>query len=154
MQASEVFTDVRSAELAEAAAAGDAARVRELVAAGANPNEAGAKGVTPLQWALYRHSVPGMQALLAAGADPAVGAQDGMTAVHLAAMADDPRYLRALLEHGVSPDTPNTVTQATPLMSALMGERAENFAALLKAGAKPNLADRMGNTALHQAAKI
>lgn len=154
MQASEVFTDVRSAELAEAAAAGNAARVRELVAAGANANDRGAKGVTPLQWALYKHSVAGMQALLSAGADPAVGADDGMTAVHLAAMADDPRYLRLLLEHGASADTPNTVTQATPLVSALMGERAQNFEVLLKAGAKPDVADRMGNTPLHQAAKI
>lgn len=154
MQASEAFTDVRTAELAQAAADGDAARVRELAAAGANPNERGAKGVTPLQWALYHHSTDGMKALLAAGADPAQGSDDGMTVVHLAAMADHPRYLRVLLDHGVSPDTPNTVTQATPLAAALMGERADNFQALLKAGAKPDLPDRMGNTPLHQAAKL
>lgn len=154
MQASEAFTDVRTAELAQAAADGDAARVRELAAAGANPNERGAKGITPLQWALYHHSTDGMKALLAAGADPAQGSDDGMTVVHLAAMADHPRYLRVLLDHGVSPDTPNTVTQATPLAAALMGERADNFEALLKAGAKPDLPDRMGNTPLHQAAKV
>lgn len=154
MRASEAFTDVRTAELAEAAAEGDAARVRALAAAGANPNQRGAKGVTVLQWALYQHSVDGMTALLAVGADPAQGSDDGMTVVHLAAMAEHPRYLRALLEHGVSPDTPNTVTQATPLAAALMGERADNFEALLKAGARPDLADRMGNTPLHQAAKV
>lgn len=154
MQASEAFTDVRTAELAQAAADGDAARVRDLAAAGANPNERGAKGVTPLQWALYHQSTDGMKALLAAGADPAQGSDDGMTVVHLAAMADHPRYLRVLLDHGVSPDTPNTVTQATPLAAALMGERADNFEALLKAGAKPDVPDRMGNTPLHQAAKV
>ncbi|MEH6418386.1 ankyrin repeat domain-containing protein [Pseudomonas sp. CGJS7] len=154
MRASEVFADVRTAELAEAAADGNAARVRELVAAGAQVDARGAKGTTPLQWALYRHSLPGMRALLAAGADPSVAAQDGMTAVHLAAMADDPGYLRLLLEHGADPNARNAVTQATPLASALMAERAENVGALLKAGAQPGLADRTGNTPLHQAAKI
>ncbi|MGO1070852.1 ankyrin repeat domain-containing protein [Lysobacter sp. CA199] len=103
MRASEVVTDARTAELAEAAAAGDAARVRERVAAGAQVDGRGAKGVTPLQWALYHHSLAGMRALLAAGADPKVAAHDCMTVVHLAAMADDPRYLRALLEHGADP---------------------------------------------------
>jgi len=154
MQASEVFPDLRSAELAEAAAEGNGARVRELIAAGADPNVRGAKGVTPLQWALYHRSPDGLKALLSAGADPAVGSDDGMTVVHLAAMANDPRLLRALLEQGVDPNLPNTVTRASPLASALMGEREENFEALLAAGAKPDQADRTGNTPLHEAAKV
>lgn len=152
--ASEVFADARVARLAEAAGAGDAARVRAAIAAGAGVDARGAKGVTPLQWALYRHSVPGMRALLRAGADPSLGADDGKTVLHLAAMADDPRYLRVLLDHRADPDTPDTVTGATALMSALMGERADNLAALLEAGADPDRADRMGNTSLHQAAKL
>lgn len=152
--ASEVFADARVARLADAAGAGDTARVRAALAAGAAIDARGARGVTPLQWALYRHSVPGMQALLRAGADPSLAADDGKTALHLAAMADDPRYLRVLLDHRADPDTPDTVTGATALMSALMGERADHLAALLKAGADPDRADRMGNTSLHLAAKL
>ena len=48
----------------------------------------------------------------------------------------------------------NAVTGAGPLRSALMGERAEQFHALLAAGADPDRADRMGNTPLHVAGQI
>lgn len=154
MQARDVFASAASAELAQAAADGDAARVRALVQAGADPDARGERGITVLQWALYQRSVPGLRALLAAGADPARGADDGATVLQLAAMADDPQYLRALLEAKVDPDLPNTVTGAGALAAALMAERAGNFAALLAAGADPGRADRMGNTPLHVAAKI
>ncbi len=154
MRAEDVFPDPRTAALAAAAADGDGARVRSLAAAGADPDGRGQRGTTPLQWALYHRSAEGLRALLAAGADPALGAEDGKTALHLAAMADDPRLLAALLEGGASPDVRDTVTGATPLASALMGERHQNVRALLAAGAQPGLADRMGNTPLHQAAKI
>lgn len=154
MTSGKTFTDPATALLADAVKAGDAARMKELIAGGANPNAQGEKGITLLQWAMLNHSRDGFDALLAAGADPARGNDEGMTAVHLAAMADTHRYLRALLDKGASPDTPNTVTGATPLMSALMAERADNADLLLKAGAKVGAADRQGNTALHLAAKI
>ena len=41
-----------------------------------------------------------------------------------------------------------------PLRAALMGERGEQFRALLAAGADPDLADRLGNTPLHVAGQI
>jgi len=154
MTSNATFTEPRAAELADAAKAGDADRVRELVAAGADPNARGAKGLTLLQWAMLSQQPAGVEALLAAGADPARGSDDGQTAVHLAAQAERAVYLDLLLEHGASPDTPNTVTGATPLVAALMAEREANFDALLKAGARVDAADRMGNTPLHQAAKI
>lgn len=154
MRASEAFPTPASAQLAQAAGDGDAARVRALVAAGADPNARGDRGVTVLQWALYQRSVAGLRALLAAGADPALGADDGATVLQLAAMADDPQYLRALLAAGVDPNLGNTVTGAGALAAALMAERAGNFAELLAAGADPGRADRLGNTPLHVAAKI
>ncbi len=154
MDTAKTFHDSASAVLADAVKAGDAARIKELVAGGANPNAQGEKGLTVLQWAMLNQSRDGFDALLAAGADPARGNDNGVTAVHLAAMADTDYYLRKLLEKGVSPDTPNTVTGATPLMAALMAERADHADALLKAGATIAAADRQGNTALHLAAKI
>ncbi len=148
------FTDPATAQLAEAANDGDAARMRELIAGGANPNAQGEHGLTLLEWTMLKQSRKGFEALLAAGADPARGNDDGMTAVHLAAQADTAYWLDTLLAAGASPDTPNTVTQATPLMAALMAERGDNAARLLKAGAKVDAADRQHNTALHVAAKI
>ncbi len=154
MTSGKTFTDPATALLADAVKAGDTARIKELIAGGGNPNAQGEKGITLLQWAMLNQSRAGFDALLAAGADPARGNDDGTTAVHLAAMADTDRYLRTLLDKGASPDTPNTVTGATPLMSALMAERADNADLLLKTGAKVAAADRQGNTALHLAAKI
>lgn len=154
VDAKRVFAEPQAAEVAEAAAAGDDARVRKLVKGGADPNARGDKGVNLLQWALLNKSKAGLEALLAAGADPKRGDDSGETVVHYAAKADDPAYLDILLSHRVDPNTPNTVTGATPLMSALLGEREEQFRKLLAAGAAPNLADRQGNTSLHLAAKI
>src|SRR3546814_13801869 len=73
---------------------------------------------------------------------------------HLDAQADTPYWLETLLAGGASPDTPNTVTHATPLMAALMTERGANAQRLLDAGAQVDAIDRQPNTALHVAAKI
>jgi len=154
MTTQQTFTDPSAAALADAAAAGDEVRIRKLVADGANPNAQGARGLPLLQWAMLKQSRRGFEALLAAGADPTRGDAGGTTAVHLAAQADTPYWLETLLARGVSPDTPNTVTQATPLMAALMAERPENADRLIKAGAQLDRADRQGDTALHVAAQI
>jgi ankyrin repeat protein len=149
-----VFPDPDAAALAEVAADGDSARIRELVQAGADPNARGDKGVNLLQWALLNRSKRGLAGLLAAGADAGAPESSGATVMHYAAMANDPDYLEVLLRHRADPNAPNGVTGDTPLMSALMGSREVQFRALLDAGAKPDLADRFGNTSLHVAAKI
>jgi ankyrin repeat protein len=154
LDANQAFSDSRTAELAAAAASGDVERVNALVRSGTKLNARGDKNVTLLQWALLHKSTAGMEALLAAGADPTEPGMDNDTVVHLAAMANDPKYLELLLKHGADPNAHNGVTRATPLVSALMGERETQFHALLAAGADPNAADRTGNTPLHQAAKV
>ena len=152
--ASEIFADSAAAALAEAAARGDTARIRRLVAGGADPNARGRSGVTLAQWALLNRSALGLRGLLDNGADPAPPDSSGETVLHYAALANDPAYLEVLLAHGADPDTPHGVTGATPLVPALMGNRDTQFHRLLAAGADPNRADRMGNTPLHVAAKI
>ena len=153
MDASKVFADPRVAALADAAASGDAARVRKLVQDGTDPNARGDRDVTPLEWALLRKDLRGMQALLDAGADPLRPGTGGATALHMAAMADDTAYLRLLLDRGADPNAPHGITQAPPLSAALMNPKDDAFDLLLAHRADPNRADRLGNTPLHVAAK-
>lgn len=148
-----VFTDPRVAELAEAVADGDILRIRDL-AAGVDLSTRGDKHVTLLQWALLNRSFAGMKALLDAGAEPTQSGMDSDTVVHMAAMANDATYLTELLARGVNPNVRNPESGAGPLRAALMGERDEQFRALLAAGADPDLADRLGNTPLHVAGQI
>lgn len=154
VKAEQVFADPRVAELANAAVAGDAARVHALVAAGVDPNARGDRDTSLLEWALLQQSPQGIAALLDNGADPARPGIGGATVVHMAAMANDPVYLKSLLDHGASPDTPHGVTQAPPLDAALMNPEDAAFELLLAHHADPNRADRLGNTPLHVAAKV
>ncbi len=148
-----VFADPRVAALADAVADGDTARVKTL-SSGLDLSVRGDKNVTLLQWALLNRSLAGMKALLDAGADPAQPGMDNDTVIHMAAMANDAAYLSELLARGVDPNVRNPESGAGPLRAALMGERDEQFRALLAAGADPNLADRLGNTPLHIAGQI
>lgn len=153
VDAREVFADPKVAELAQAVADGNAARVHAL-AAQVDLSTRGDKQVTLLQWAVLNRSLAGMKALLDAGADPRQPGMDGDTVVHTAAMADDPAYLAELLARHVDPNVPNASNGAGPLRAALMGDREAQFRALMAAGANPNLADRLGNTPLHVAGQI
>ena len=152
--ASHVFSDARTIALANAALDGDSARVRALVAEGADPNAHGKDDVTLLQWALLRQSKPALTALLDAGANPSLPGLGGDTVLHLAAKANDPSYLKLLLDHGADPNAPHGTTQAPPIDAALMNPRNDAFELLLAHHADPNRADRMGDTPLHVAAQV
>lgn len=155
MDAQQAFPqDPRAAELAHAAAEGDAAQVRALVQSGANPNAQGDRGVNVLQFAMAGKHADALDALLTAGADPNAPGLGGATAMHIAAMADDPSLLRVLLDHGGDPNARHGMTRATPLMAAAGPRTDAQFRMLLDKGSDPNLADRTGNTALHSAAML
>src|SRR5687767_14280872 len=65
----EVFTDTRTAEMAEAIADNDAKRVHAL-ARTTDLKAHGDKNVTLLEWAVFNQSKQAFNALLEAGADP------------------------------------------------------------------------------------
>ena len=148
------FANPGNAQFADAVRRGDDALARELLAAGANPDAVDADGQPLLQWAMKQGDRDAFRRLLDLGADPARGNADGRTALHLAAMGKSAGWLEVLLEHGMSPDTPNTVTGATPLFDALRADSDANIAILLRAGARLDVADRNGTTPLHQAALV
>lgn len=65
-----------------------------------------------------------------------------------------PGSLRRLLDAGADPDARDPETGYTPLMTALLAERHDQFHLLLRAGVNPALTDRVGDTALHKAAQV
>jgi hypothetical protein len=70
-----------------AAARGDVALVRSLLARGADPNARQSGGFVPLHAAAQDGNVPLAELLLAQGADPALATDDGRTSADIAAQA-------------------------------------------------------------------
>ena len=64
---------------------------------------------------------------------------------------EDAAQLASLLKRGADPNKPEKLSQMTPLMTV---ETAALVKVLLEGGAKPNLRDRTGRTALHHAVRV
>jgi ankyrin repeat protein len=132
--------------LKQAAAAGDAARVRALLAAGTPADEPSHVGVTALMIASRRGHVEVMQLLLAAGAD--VNNRDDVvnewTPLVHAVHKRQTRAVRLLLEAGADPDL-RMGGGATALMFAAAYGDTETVRELLAHGADPR-AEAKGGT--------
>ncbi len=152
--AARVFADPRAAELARAIAAGQEARVRQLVQAGASLSAQGQAQVTLLQWAMLRDQARMVALLLDLGADPAQQGLNRQSALHTAAMARDRPFLRTLLDHGANPDLTDGQIGAPVLSEAIMNRNHEAVRLLLTHRANPNLTNVQGETPLHTAALI
>lgn len=87
-----------------AARVGDLASARHLLAAGANPNDADAWGVSALTYAAHSGFREFLDLLLEYGADPN-NAKNGFTALHLAILRRDEPMALALLGKGANPNT-------------------------------------------------
>lgn len=89
--------------LVDAARSGDAAAVRTLCAAGADPDaRAGSNGWTPLLHAIHTNHPASAAALLEAGADANAPTPEDMTPLMMAAGYGRPEMVALLLRHGAT----------------------------------------------------
>jgi ankyrin repeat protein len=138
-----------------AAREGRVGLVARLLAGGADPDAADARGETPLLAALRgcgpRITSPRLavvEALLGAGADPDRVGRFGETAL-TRAIGDDPALVRAFLEGGADPDAPGA--RGAPLRQAAAWGRPTVVELLLEHGAGADVPDDDQRTALMHA---
>lgn len=132
---------------------GDPSIIKDLIEAGADPNERDAYDRTPLHKAAASVRNPAViTALLGAGADPNARNEYGQTPLHAAASAArNPAVVAALLNGGADPNG-GANGGTTPLHSAATSGAGHAVIALLvKAGANPHARDKAGYTPLHSA---
>ena len=126
--------------LSEAVKAGDAASVRSLLQAGANANEPGPDGSTPLIWAAHNDNLQIMELLLGAGAKPDVMSRYRVTPLNVAAETGNAAILERLLGAGADPNGISEEGQ-TALMTAARNGNTDAVRVLIRHGAKVNAAE-------------
>jgi hypothetical protein len=131
-----------------AAAAGDSAGVRALIAGKAKLDERDAHGRTPLHVAAYRGSREAMRLLVAAGADANALERDRYDIVTIAAVANDVPTLKVALELGASAKNVTSRYDGTALIAAAHLGHVEVVRALIVAGAPLDHVNNLGWTAL------
>lgn len=133
--------------LIDAAFVCDLVKVRDLLAAGANPNGRDEDGRTPIFSGVLGGSIGLVGLLLESGAD--VNARDvqGFTALHFAAQENLPEMARLLVAKGANVNAQDE-DGSSVLWRAVFSanSRTPIIELLLKAGAKPDLPNKSGET--------
>jgi len=139
--------------LMAAAAAGDADRIRALVAAGANTDERDARGRTPLMVAIYGRHHDAAKTLIALGADDAALDNQRYDAVTIASASviDDPVSLRLLIEAGADAGLMTSPYDGAALIAAAHLGHVAVVRELIAAGAPLDHVNNLGWTALIEA---
>ncbi len=138
--------------IADAAMRGDAAAVRQLIAAREDVDAAQADGATALHWAVYRGDVATATMLLDAGAAVDRPNANGVTPLLLACETGDPNLVRLLLEAGADPNETLPNGETALMMAARTGNPA-TVRLLIERGADVEAAENLrGTTALMWAA--
>jgi uncharacterized protein len=150
-----VFASPRTVALARAVGKDDSAGVRQLILAGANPNDPGKDGTQLLLWAMVHKAKHAMRALLAAGADPnQFDTSSSRAVVHYAAIYDDSTYMPILLRAHANPNLRRPNGGDSPLDEAIVFHHPAQVRMLLAAGADINQPNSVGDTPLIVAAQI
>ncbi len=144
---------LREADLVAAAASGDRAAVRRLIALGLPVDGLDPQGATALLRACGQGHADLVADLLNHGADPARAASSGATCLSAAVSRRQLTVIGVLLRHGVAADQP-LPGGITPLMVAAALGFPDVCRVLLEAGANAQAVDQRGATALHALAQF
>ena len=132
--------DVRDASgstpLLVAASSDDAAQVKTLLKAGANPNVRNKLETTPLLEAAFHSNVEIIEALLDAGADPNTSGADGQTPLMLVARGTNVAAAKMLLAKGANPNARESQRQQASLMWAAANSQGPMTRLLIEVGAE------------------
>ena len=131
-----------------AAARGDVAQIKTLVAKGARPDMRDSYERTPLHIAAYAKQHDAMRALVAAGADPNALEKDRYDIVTIAAVANDVPTLMVALEIGCSAQNITSRYDGTALIAAAHLGHAQVVRALIDAKAPLDHVNNLGWTAV------
>lgn len=141
--------------LIDAAFVCDLVKVREYLSAGADPDARDEDGRTPLFSAVLGASIGLIGLLLESGADVNAHDNDGFTPLHFAAQEDLPEMARLLIAKGADV---NAVDEdgASVLWRAIFSlrNRPDMIQILTAAGAKPDLANKAGESARDLAIRL
>jgi hypothetical protein len=131
-----------------AAARGDAAQIRTLIAGGGRVDARDQRGRTPLHVAAFGRHHDAMRALAAAGADVNALESDRYDVVTIAAVADDPATLDVALALGASARNVTSRYDGTALIAAAHLGHVDVVRRLIRAGAPLDHVNNLGWTAL------
>lgn len=135
--------------LLEAANGRKVENVRYLIAAGANVQGTCPTG-DPLSAAARKGPIESVKLLLVSGANPE-GCNGGTPPIHRAALSRDPAIIAAVIESGAKINSTDA-NGNNALHGAAEYGNIEGLVQLLKAGADPNVRNRLGISPLHRAA--
>jgi ankyrin repeat protein len=135
-----------SSEVADAAMARDAARLRTLMSRRSDVNVPQNDGTTALLWAVRYDDLDTADMLIRAGARVSVANRDGATPLQLAALNGSAPMIEKLIKAGAEPNAPLTSFGDTPLMMAARTGKTDALNVLIESGANVNAKETWGGT--------